>query len=271
MNHSSRSALLLGLLTAVACGDAAPGADSGAPNTCDDLGAACITPSGAAGMRVCRNDAPACVALDASKDASVAMATMDASPEPSDAGTGPDDASSPQGDGSDASTSQEPGPCKAGYYTGGLKGKYQTPVFDPGFGTLTMVPLSSSGQKGWFSFVLDPGTQPHLLKVHSGCVIAIMDDSPFVATFEGELDCTTGALTTTLQGDWALFNDPEHTYPFSGELKGVYDIANLKVSGDWKVAEFPGANPPGGSGTWTAAYQSAQAPSLPADCVPPQP
>lgn len=195
---------------------------------------------------------------------------MDASHAGPDASDPATDASEETGGKGDASVRA----CKAGYYTGEFTGEYWPGIGEifPGSGSLIKVDID--GRPDGLSFVLVKQGASALYRLERGCFVGTaaafgLDKHPFIALVEGTLDCETGVLTAEMTGYYDLFASGDLSrFFFEGPFTGVYEADTDSLAGEFKVSEQSSTsqNPPGGSGTWSASYQGAQAPAQPSAC-----
>jgi hypothetical protein len=171
--------------------------------------------------------------------------------------------------------------CVPGHYEGSFEMTY-TPGPAGFCGIATLFGGSGSGK---FAFDLESSGSVEFLSVGNGCVHAQSDSVdaglvqigaeifakgvPMHAVLSGTVDCTTGRLQGELRGTYRSTSVcglglAEDDFFFKGPFVGTFDPESGRFTdGTLTLHEppvaFALAGEPGGSGTWQAALQAADA------------
>jgi hypothetical protein len=178
--------------------------------------------------------------------------------------------------------SAAPGPgdgarCVPGTYVGTWTLDYRAGPngFDGLFG-----PFEATHSEGSWSFTLARDGNGEFFTVGNGC-LRMLDPTtgaepvgvdvqgtltkPFRAQIIGQVDCATGILDGELRGyytatNYASLGTAVNTYYVKGPIRGSFDATEKQfVAGTWDPREPPVllGDPPGGQGTWSAAWTTS--------------
>ncbi len=153
------------------------------------------------------------------------------------------------------------GSCEAGHYVGKFTGNYYTAI-----SLLGALPVSSTDSAATLGGPILPGLEFTLNKKPGSEILAISGGKirgtanglyPFEIDLLGNLDCSTGKFTGTMDGWYSVAGIKT---PFLGTVTADYNkITHQFINGKWTLHEpqpdggFPPIGmPPGGSGDWNA-------------------